>query len=56
MPRPLQHNRDVNLLTVRTEVNSHEKVIRLDVSVYEVLAVDVFNATDELVSQEEDCL
>ena len=34
----------------------HEKVIRLDVSVYEVLAVNVFNATDQLVSQEQDCL
>ena len=35
--------------------DSHEEVIRLDVSVYEVLAVNVFNATYELVSQEKDC-
>ena len=36
--------------------NAHEEVVRLDITVDEGLGVNVLNAGDELVSEEEDCL
>ena len=36
--------------------DAHEKVVRLDVAMYEVLHVNVLNSTDHLVGQHERCL
>ena len=37
-------------------INLHEEVVRLDVPVDEVLAVDVLNPRDQLVRQQKHCL
>jgi hypothetical protein len=36
--------------------NSHEKIIWLDISVDEILAMDELNSRNQLVSQQEDSL
>ena len=36
--------------------NSHEKIIWLDISVDEILAMDELNSWNQLVSQQEDSL
>lgn len=41
---------------VTTLANTHEEVVRLDVAVDEGLGVDVLNAGDELVGEQEDGL
>lgn len=45
---------DVNLIAALAD--AHEKVVRFDVAVDEGLRVDVFNAADELVGQQQDGL
>jgi hypothetical protein len=45
---------DIDLVT--TLANSHEEVVRLDVTVDEGLGVDVLNAGDELIGEEKNCL
>ena len=45
---------DVDLVTTLT--NAHQEVVRLDVTVNEGLGVDVLNAGDELVGEEENRL
>ena len=37
-------------------INLHEEVVRLDVPVDEVLAVDVLDPRDQLVRQQQHCL
>jgi hypothetical protein len=45
-----------NVDLVASLANAHEEVVRLDVTVDEGFGVDVFDAGDELVCQEEDGL
>lgn len=35
---------------------THEKVIGLDIAMNEVFRVNIFNSTDHLVSEHQDCL
>ena len=41
---------------VSTLANAHQEVVRLDIAVNERLGVDVLNAGNELVGEEQDCL
>jgi hypothetical protein len=45
-----------NVDLVSTLANAHEEVIRFDVTVNEGFGVDILNAGNELISQEEDSL
>lgn len=45
---------DIDLVTTLT--NTHQEVIRLDITMDERLGVNILNAGDELIGQEEDCL
>lgn len=45
---------DINL--VATLANSHEEVVRLNITVNKGLGVDVFNAGDKLIGQQQDSL
>lgn len=43
-----------NIDLVSALAQSHQEIIRLDVAMEKVFRVDVFNAGDELISQEQD--
>lgn len=45
-----------NIDLISTLANAHQEIVRFDVAVDERLGVDIFNARDELVGQQQDCL